>query len=95
MKLQARRLDRPRVIGRALLFIAAAGVLVGLAGMIVAWRLAGRLQTGVDESLAVAQESLVTTDQSIAVIAQVLTDVDGLLGTLETSVADTAQTVQS
>jgi len=93
VNLQARRLDRPTVIGRALLLVAAAGVLVGIAGTIVAWRLAGRLQSGVDQSLSVAEESLVTTDQSIAVIAQVLSDVDGLLGTLETSVADTAQTV--
>ena len=85
----------PVVIGRALVVIAAVGALVGLAGMVVAWRLAGRLQTGVDESLAVAEESLVTTDASIAVIAQVLTDVDGLIGTLESTVANTAATVQT
>ncbi|MEO5839358.1 MAG: hypothetical protein ABIQ73_07545 [Acidimicrobiales bacterium] len=85
----------PRVIGRALVVVAAVGALVGLAGMVVGWRLVGRLQTGVDESLAVAEESLVTTDASIAVIAQVLGDVDGLIGTLQSTVSNTAATVQT
>ena len=85
----------PTVIGRALVVVAAVGALVGLAGMIVAWRLAGRLQTGVDESLVVAEESLLTTERSIAVIAQVLTDVDALILTLEATVADTAAAVES
>src|SRR5688572_22404376 len=85
----------PIAIGRALVVVAAIGALVGLAGMVVAWRLAGRLQTGVDESLAVAEESLETTEASIAVIGQVLTDLDVLIGTLEATVVDTADTVQT
>jgi hypothetical protein len=85
----------PSAIARALVVVAAVGALVGLAGMIVAWRLVGRLQTGVDESLAVAEESLMTTDASIGVISQVLTDVDVLIGTLEATVADTADTVEA
>ena len=85
----------PIAIGRALVVVAAIGALVGLAGMVVAWRLAGRLQTGVDESLAVAEESLVTTEASIAVIGQVLNDLDVLIGTLEVTVVDTADTVQT
>jgi uncharacterized phage infection (PIP) family protein YhgE len=83
------------VIARALLVIAAVGVLVGIAGTIVAWRLAGRLQTGVDESLSVAQESLVTTEQSITVISRVLNDVDALIGTVGQTVGDTATTVSN
>ena len=95
MRDRVQKMTTPRVIGRALVVVAAVGALVGLAGTVVAWRLAGRLQTGVDESLSVAQESLVTTDASIAVIAKVLTDVDSLIGTLEATVADTADTVQT
>ena len=95
MRDRVRKMTTPLAIGRALVIVAAIGALVGLAGMIVAWRLAGRLQTGVDESLALAEESLVTTEASIAVIAQVLTDVDVLIGTLEATVVDTADTVQT
>ena len=95
MKERLQRMATPVVIGRALVVVAAVGALVGLAGMVVAWRLAGRLQTGVDESLAVAEESLVTTDASIAVIAQVLTDVDDVIATLESTVGNTAATVQT
>lgn len=95
MKDRVQRLTTPNAIGRALIVVAAVGALVGLAGMVVAWRLAGRLQTGVDESLAVAEESLATTEKSIVVIAQVLTDLDALIGTLETTVVDTANTVEA
>jgi DNA repair ATPase RecN len=95
VKYRIQRLTTPTAIGRALVAVAAVGVLVGLAGMVVAWRLAGRLQTGVDESLAVAEESLATTEKSIVVITQVLTDLEGLIGTLETTVVDTAATVEA
>lgn len=95
MRRHVRRLGNPNVIARALLVIAVVGVLVGIAGTIVAWRLAGRLQTGVDESLSVAQESLVTTEQSITVISRVLNDVDALIATVGHTVGDTATTVSN
>lgn len=85
----------PGIVGRALLLVACFGVVVAITAMAVGWRLAGRLQSGVDQSLAIAEESLVTTDQAIAVMARALSDVEGTMATVEATIVDTARTLQS
>jgi hypothetical protein len=79
---------RPEVAGRIMVTVAAVGVLVGLAATVVGWRLAGHLFDGVDDSLAVATQSLESVDESITVIETIVDDVRDGVGTLDTTVAD-------
>jgi archaellum component FlaC len=79
---------RPEVAGRIMVTIAAVGVLVGISATIVGWRLVGHLYEGVDDSLAVATQSLGSVDDSITVIESIVTDVRQGVSTLDRTVAD-------
>jgi methyl-accepting chemotaxis protein len=79
---------RPEVAGRIMVAVAAVGVVVGISATIVGWRLAGNLFDGVDDSLAVANQSLDTVDESITVIETIVGDVREGVSTLDRTVAD-------
>lgn len=70
--------------------VAAVGVIVGILGSIVGWRLVGHLSDGVDDSLAVATQSLESVDESITVIETIVFDVRSGVATLDQTVADVA-----
>jgi methyl-accepting chemotaxis protein len=79
---------KPEVAGRVMIAVAAVGVLVGISATIVGWRLAGHLFDGVDDSLAVATQSLESVDESITVIETLVVDVRDGVGTLDRTIAD-------
>jgi hypothetical protein len=78
------------VAGRIMVGVAAVGVLVGIIGSIVGWRLVGHLSDGVDDSLAVATQSLESVDESITVIETIVLDVRAGVVTLDKTVGDVA-----
>jgi hypothetical protein len=77
---------RADVAGRIMVGVAVVGVVVGLAAMVVGWRLVGHLSDGVDDSLQVATQSLESVDESITVIETIIGDVRNGVGTLDRTV---------
>lgn len=71
-----------RTAGRAMVAIGVLGVLVALAGTVVAWGLVGDLGSTVDESLVITDRSVDTIEDTIVVADQVVADVAAALGAL-------------
>jgi hypothetical protein len=86
---------RPDVAGRIMVAVAAVGVLVGISATIVGWRLAGHLFDGVDDSLAVATQSLESVDESITVVETLVVDVRDGVATLDRTIADVATATET
>lgn len=96
---EARRVPfvlRPRVrrrVGLAMQFIAVVGVVGAVAGTIAAWRLAGRVDGTVGESLELTGEALLTLDRTITVAEDALADVDDTLTVAETTLDGVADSI--
>lgn len=75
--------------------VAYVGLVASLVGTIAAWRLIGRFESTVDETLGVTSESLVTLEQTITVAEAVVASVDDALVAAETSLTSLTASVGS
>lgn len=78
---------RPRarfVAGRTMQVLAVVGLLIAVVAPVVGWRLVGRFERTLDESLTIVGDSLVTLEDTIALADELIDGVsDGLIATEE------------
>lgn len=70
------RIDTPEtrdLVGRAMIALSIAGVVIAVAGTIVGWRLVGDIRDATDDSLAVTIDSLDTVENTVDLSERVLT----------------------
>lgn len=72
-----------RRAGAVMQAVAVVGLLASIAGIVAGWRLLGRFESTVDESLLVTEETLVTLDRSITVAEEVVASVEESLSAAE------------
>lgn len=68
--------------------IAAVGVAVALVGTVVAWQLVGEVDSALDGSLAITEESVATIEDTITLSDQVIGDLSAGLGTLDATLLE-------
>lgn len=95
------RLD-PHTAGRIMQGVAGAGVAIAIIGAVVGWSLVGRVDAATGDTLALTEEALVTIEDTVVVLDEVvgstvgaLAAVEGTLSQLVTTAEDTQPLLES
>lgn len=87
------RLD-PHTAGRIMQGVAGAGVAVAIIGAVVGWSLVGRLDSAAGDTLALTEEALVTIEDTVGVVDQVVGSTVDALAAVEATLSQVVATAE-